>query len=143
MSILAILFLIKNKRIDYIKNYFIIFGGIFYVYIIIVSITSQNPLLSLESSLFYIRFFLFALCIRLFFDEDENILKYLLYVLGVGVLVLFISSLYNIFYNNFDNDKKARVSGLFGDELVLGSYLIRTFPLFLAIFFLDKIKFKN
>ena len=33
------------------------------------------------------------------------------------------SSLYDLFDNNFDNEKKARVSGLFGDELVLGSYL--------------------
>ena len=62
------------------------------------------------------------------------ILLNIFYVLGFGILILFISSLYDLFDNNFDNEK-ARVSGLFGDELVLGSYLIRTFPLFLAIFF--------
>ena len=32
---------------------------------------------------------------------------------------------------------------MFGDELVLGSYLIRTFPLFLAIFFLENVKLPN
>lgn len=143
MSILVIFFLIKNKRADYLKNYFIIFGVIFYIYIVIVSINSQNPLLSLESSLFYIRFILFALCIRIFLDDDNNIIKYFFYVLGIGVLILFISSLYDLFDNNFDNEKKARVSGLFRDELVLGSYLIRTFPLFLAIYFLENIKLPN
>ena len=74
MSILVIFF-IKNKKTDYLKNYFIIFSVIFYIYIVIVSINSQNLLLSLESSLFYIIYFICSLH-RIFLDDDDNIIKY-------------------------------------------------------------------
>lgn len=140
MSFLTLLFLFYKKKTVYLFNYFILFGVIFYLYILTVSLTSSNPALSLESSLFYIRFILFAFCIRIFLEHDEDILKYLFFIFTIVIITLFFSSIYDLFNTGYDFEKEARVSGLFRDELILGSYLIRIFPIFLAIYFLNKYK---
>ena len=66
VSILGLLFLyqsIKKKLIHYYLHPIIIILFLFNIYIIIRSLLSDFPLLSLESSLFYFRFTIFSLCI--------------------------------------------------------------------------------
>ena len=66
LSLLALygLFISLKKKNRYIyNNIFVRFFILFYVYILIRSLYSVDPLLSLESSLLYIRFIYFALAI--------------------------------------------------------------------------------
>ena len=66
VSILAIFFVYESltkKLWHYYKNPFVYLFIFFYLYIVIRSLTSSSPLLSLESSLFYCRYLFFALAI--------------------------------------------------------------------------------
>ena len=53
--------IVKEKKYSYFNNYFFIIFLLFYFYLVIRSLFSVSSLLSLESSLFYFRFGLFAI----------------------------------------------------------------------------------
>tara|TARA_B100000029_G_scaffold51701_3_gene46991 strand:+ start:353 stop:1603 length:1251 start_codon:yes stop_codon:yes gene_type:complete len=117
------------------KNYSIIFL-IWNLYIILISLSSDNIYLSLESSLFYFRFGIFALAVFNIIDNDEKILKYFFWSLFSALLLVSIDAWLQFFngknligytYNN------QRLNGLFGEEFVLGSFLSRLFPLFFGL----------
>ena len=82
LSLIGILFLIRFFSTSYdvnfinsIKKYFYIFC-IFYFLILISSLISSEILHSLESSLFYFRFGIFALAIPLIIQTNTKILNY-------------------------------------------------------------------
>lgn len=141
ISICAIIFLInsyKNKLIIYYKNSFFYFFFSFYIFINLSSLLSSNIFFSLKTSLPYIRFGIFALSMWYLLNNNEKLLKYLFYCFLLVILFLEIDgifqfiNLHNLFgYPMLQN----RVSSIFGNELVLGSFLSRNFPLFLALFF--------
>ena len=60
-GILFLYLVFKNKKYEYFQNLFSIIFFSWCFYLILISILSQNVLLSLESSLFYFRFGLFVL----------------------------------------------------------------------------------
>ena len=138
VSIVAIYFLvlllIRYSDIKYYfhSNFFKLFLAI-YSFMIISSLLSVNTLLSLESSLFYVRFPIFALAIWYFINTDENFIKKFSYFFVIIYSFILIDSFithltdYGIFRNQRIDD---RLSGLFGIELRLGSYLTRLFPIF-------------
>lgn len=139
ISILAVtsIFLIKNKK--YFFNFYFLFFIFFYFLIIISSTFSDNVFLSFESSLFYFRFGLFSIIFWYLIENNKEILKKLYFILLVSFVVLMVDTFYQylngfnllnmpIIYSN-------RLSSLFGDELILGSYLTRLFPLILALHF--------
>ena len=101
-------------------------------YLIIISIISINPILSLESSLFYIRFIIFPLAFWYLLDKNEQNIK-LISIIFVSAysLVMFDAFVQYFFNQNLIGLKYSgnRLSGIFGDELILGSYLSRFFPL--------------
>ena len=63
LGLFYILICIKEKDFKELTNTFSLLFFIFCIFLIVISFLSQNPLLSLESSLFYFRFGLFALSI--------------------------------------------------------------------------------
>jgi hypothetical protein len=139
IAIFAILYIFVD--IKYLKNYFIISALLFCILLIILSFFSSNIFLSFESSIFYFRFIFFAIGARIIFELNKNILKYFFFSLFLAFVVLFFFGLIEFITNfSFENNinVSARVSSLFGDELKLGSYLIRLFPLLLGLYFLMK-----
>ena len=137
--VVGIIFIIKcfytNNWSLFKKNYSIIFI-IWNIYLIINSLFAENIILSLESSLFYFRFGVFALAIFDTIDNDLNFLKYFFWSLfSALILVSFDAWLQffsgqNLIGNVYNNQ---RLSGLFGEEFVLGSFLSRLFPLFFGL----------
>ena len=147
VSFSAVFFLyysIKNKNYFYFNNKFLIFFIIFCIYCTLISIfVAEDILLSLKSSVFFFRIGIFSCFIWYLIDKDKIILNYFYYSLLICFLALVLDGYYQYF-----NGKNilgfelqgTRVSSLFGDELIMGSYLSRLFPLLFALFLIKKKK---
>ena len=74
-------------------------------------------------------------------DKDKNILKYFYYSLVICFSVLVLDGYFQFFVGSnilgFPYSG-GRISSLFGDELIMGSYLSRLFPLLFALFLIKK-----
>ena len=141
ITICAIIFLVnsyKNNLSTYYKNKFFIYFIIFYFYLNLSSLFSSNIFFSMQTSLTYLRFGIFALSTWYIIKNDKRFIKYYLYCFLIVFLSLEIDGIYqyinkeNLFGYKLLQD---RVSSFFGDELILGSFISRTFPLFLGLFF--------
>ena len=144
LVIIAILYLIlciKNNNWEDFKNYLPLFFFMWCGYLLIRSLFSNNILLSLESSLFFFRFGIFALAVSNILKKDINkkISKYFLYFLIATFSIVVIDALfqyifgYNFLFYEYKIKRFARLTGLFQDESILGSYLIRLLPILVAL----------
>jgi O-antigen ligase len=138
LSIWFLYFTLKNKIYYIYKNiYFYYFVG-FWIVCIFSSILSDNIYFSLKSSLFYIRIGIFSLLIAYLIDQNKIILDYFYFAFIITFTALIIDG-YIQFFSGFNIfslplGHNFRVSSFFGDELILGSYLSRLLPLFMALF---------
>jgi O-antigen ligase len=139
-SLFFLIYIVRFNKYFYFINKPLIFFFIFCAYSILVSLfISEDILLSLESSLFYFRVGVFACVIWFLIEKDKRILNYFYYSLILSFMALVIDGYYQYFfgYNMFGLPMfAARVSSFFGDELIMGSYLSRLFPLLFALFVL-------
>jgi len=141
-SLIFLFYVIKNKNLNYLNNKSFIIFCIFCIYCILVSfLKAEILLLSFESSLFYFRIGLFSCLIWYLIDHDKDILKYFYFTLLICFSVLVIDGYFQFFrgsnligYASHGD----RISSFFGDELILGSYLSRLFPLLFALFLVKK-----
>ena len=141
VSVSALFFLyyvIKNKSFYYFFNKPLIIFFIFCIYCILISLfMAENILLSFKSSLFYFRIGVFSCFIWYLIDKDKNILTYFYYALVLCFSALVVDGYFQFFTGvNLFGFKiiGIRISSFFGDELILGSYLSRLFPLLFALF---------
>ena len=145
VTLVSIIFLIIvfKERIFYVfDNIFFKLFILFYLYIVFNSLINNQNLDSLRISITYIRFGLFSLAVTYFLKQDLNLLKKIFHCLVFCFFILVIDGIFQYFYGqNFLGAKLVypgpRVSSLFGDELILGSYLSRLFPILfgLSLFF--------
>ena len=145
VSVSALFFLyyvFKNKNFYYFFNKPLIIFFIFCIYCILISIfVAEDVMLSLESSLFYFRIGVFSCFIWYLIDKDKSILTYFYYALILCFSTLVIDGFFQYFTgkNLLGLDiNNIRVSSFFGNELILGSYLSRLFPLLFALFLIKK-----
>ena len=143
-SLVFLVYLIRKKEFYYFNNKVLIIFFIFCIYCILVSIfIAKNTLLSFESSLFYFRIGVFACLIWYLIDQNKKILTYFYYALVVCFGVLIVDGYIQFFTGtNIIGLSKSgvRISSFFGDELIMGSYLSRLFPLLFALFVLKEKK---
>ena len=134
----------KNKNFYYLFNKPLVIFFIFCIYCVLLSIfVAEDMMLSFESSLFYFRIGVFSCFIWYLIDKDRNILNYFYYSLIICFLSLVIDGYFQYFTgkNLFGFELRGiRVSSFFGDELIMGSYLSRLFPLLFALFLVKKKK---
>ena len=137
-SIFFLFYVYKNKAFNYFIQTPLIIFFLFCIYFIFVSIfVASNILMSFESSLFYFRIGVFSCLIWYLIEQDKKILNYFYYVVVICFLALIIDSYVQFFTGtNIVGLPKsgARISSFFGDELIMGSYLSRLFPLLIALF---------
>lgn len=113
---------------------------IYYLILILSSILSINPIHSLKSSLLYFLYLFYMFSLIILILEND---KYQIFLLFAGLLTFFIISvdaIYEIFnkQNLLGNyAMEGRLSGLFGDRWVIGSYLVRLLPIIIGIFFIN------
>ena len=139
VSIVAIfsLFILRDKKFFY--NYFFIIFIIFWCLILISSFFAEDKILSLKNSIFYFRFLLFSLFIWWFLENNYKALKKIYCVLLFCFLAIIFDSFFQyINGSNFFNMElvvQNRVSSFFGDELKMGGFLMRLFPVLVALTF--------
>ena len=145
VSISALFFLFhvfKYKKFYFFNNKPLIIFFSFCIYCILLSVfIAEDKMLSFESSLFYFRIGVFSCFIWYLIDRDKNILTFFYYtlVLCFSALVIdgYIQYLTGTNLVGFKISSN-RVSSFFGDELIMGSYLSRLFPLLFALFLIKK-----
>ncbi len=120
----------------YYNNFFFKIILFFWFYILIRSLISIDFILSLESSLFYIRFSLLALIVWFLIDNNQKFIKYFFLIACLSYSLALIDGYYQYFFdiNLFGIFSPGlRMSLVMNDNLLMGSYLARLFPLILAI----------
>lgn len=146
-SIIFLFIVFKYKLWEYFDNKYFKFFLFLNIYLIISSLVSSDPLTSLKSSIFYFRFIFFALATWFVLKNSTNrFQKNYTFTIVIFLLIICLDGFaqYLIGYNFFGFEKYDlfRVSGVFQDELVLGSYLSRLF-IFIYCLFLFFLKFKE
>ena len=144
VSIISILFFFlvsKERRV--LKYFELIFSKIFFIFFFVIllsSILGKDPFFSLKNSFFYFRFFLFSLYFCFILEINRDIIKKIFFSFVIIFTILVLDSLFQYFNNfnilGFPIPPGNRVSSLFGDELILGSYLSRLLPIFICLFLL-------
>ena len=141
-ALFFLFYILKNKKFYFFNNKPSIIFFIFCIYCILLSIfVAEDVILSFESSLFYFRIGVFSCLIWYLIDQNKNILTFFYYALILCFIVLAIDGYIQYFKGiNLSGLKMSymRVSSFFGDELIMGSYLSRLFPLLFALFLIKK-----
>jgi O-antigen ligase len=146
VSISALFFLFyvfKNKKFYFFYNKPLIIFFIFCIYCILLSLfVAGDMMLSFESSLFYYRIGVFSCFIWYLIDKDKSILTHFYHALVLCFSALVIDGYFQYFTGISLSGIKTsgRVASFFGDELIMGSYLSRLFPLLFALFLIKKKK---
>ena len=136
-GIIFIINLIKNSLYRYLFTKLSFLFFLLWVTFILSSLLSDNILNSLETSFFYIRFYIFALSTWFLLDKKPRLLLYLFYTFLFSFIILVFDGYLQFFTkkNLFGWDIVGnRISSFFEKKLVLGSYLARLFPVFFAIY---------
>ena len=137
-SIFFIYFMFKKKLfLNILENRLIFFLALFYIYIVFNSFFSDNIFISLKSSIPFFRLIFFALLLSYIFQNKEYKF-FTLYIFIILYSLLFADVIFQVLYGfnilgyqlNIN-----RVSGIFGDELILGSFVSRTYGIFIFLLF--------
>lgn len=140
LSIICLLFLAtmsKEKINRYFKNIFFYIFLSFNIFLISISLFSEDILFSLRSSLFYFRFFLFSFAVWYLLDQNKQLIKYFFYVLLIAYTYSLIDGYSQYFLGSTLSG--IEISGLrltlpFNDKLILGGYIARLFPLLVGLY---------
>ncbi len=139
VSIFFLLICFIRKDLKYFNNLYFYLFIFFYIYICLTSLFSSNPLYSFINSFLYIRFIIFPIGLFYLIMNHKNVLLFVFISAGLSLILALLSGYFQYFFGfNFGdyNYHGKRLTGIFGKEQKLGSYLVRVFPLFLALLFL-------
>jgi O-antigen ligase len=143
-SLVFLVYVFKDRLFFYFTKKPLIIFFIFCAYCILVSIfVAKDMMLSFESSLFYFRIGVFSCLIWYVLEQDKKILTYFYYALVISFLALIVDGYIQFLTGtNILGLPKAgaRISSFFGDQLIMGSYLSRLFPLLFALFIVKEKK---
>ena len=123
----------KNVGTKYYSDKFFIIFFLFCAYLILSSLLSENVFNSLRNTAFYFRFGIIIMII-LYLLEYYKKFKYLFFI---SVSITLFAIIFYTFLQLFGIDNISniyRISGLFGEESVQGSFLLRITPIFLIFY---------
>ena len=151
LSIIGLYFLIisiKDKLFYYFKDKFILILALFYIFLLISGLLSDDPfnsLINFNGPIFYFRYIFFILAVKYLLVKNIKILKPFTYILVSTVVFTVIDGFiqYLTGSNIFGFPPTGnRITGMFKDEEILGHFLAHITPVALAliIYFL---KLKN
>ena len=148
VSLIFLFTLNKHDQLSALKSNFFRFFIIFYIYLILTSVLSDNLYDSIKPSLTYLRFGLFSLAVLFILKNKKNFVKNFYLMMCVTLVILLFDGYFqfitgkNIFGFR-DHLRPDRLSGLFFEELILGSYLGKILPIFCTFYILNKKYFKE
>ena len=139
LSIIFLYKILKNRNFNFFRTNFFLVFFFFYIIILISVFFSNYSEEIIFKNFFYFRYILFTFAIVYLLKENNNLYLVVYKVLCVVFLVLSIDGLIQFFFdhNILGNPKirPDRLTGLFGDKMILGSYLSRILPLIIGLFF--------
>jgi len=148
VSLIFLFTLNKHGQLSALKSNFFRLFIIFYIYLILTSVLSNNLYESIKPSLTYLRFGLFSLAVLFILKNKKNFVKNFYLMMCVTLVILLFDGYFqfitgkNIFGFR-DHLRPDRLSGLFFEELILGSYLGKILPIFCTFYILNKKYFKK
>ncbi len=129
---------IQKKNFYYFDNIFFKFFLVFWIILNFSALFSDNILNSLKYSFAYIRYGIFMLSINYFINKNEKLIKYFYKYLIFTFIIILIDSYFQFLFNfnllGFEKPNNYIISGLFNDEWILGTYLMRLSPLLVALY---------
>jgi len=147
VSILFLVFYLKFSYKNIFTNYLFLFLIIFYFYFNANSLLADYPLISLETSVPYIRFIIFPFALFFLMSSIKDLKKTIFLSFFIAYLFLLIDSIFQLTYGynilGLKLSATDRVSSFFGSKLVMGSFVARCLPIVLAISFIEKLKYKK
>lgn len=143
-SIFFIIYLFVKSKFVFLNNKFFIF----FIYIWIVTLISSFlsfDITSIKSSISYLRFGLFAMLLLYLSKHDKNFLIDYEKVIFYSIIILFIDASFQYFvgFNLIGYEKDSRISSFFGEEKIMGSYIIKILPIFFTLYFAHNKKIFN
>ena len=146
-SIFFLIYCIKNSQYKYFNNKFFKLFLIFWTYIVITSFFSEKILVSLKSTFPYIRFGIFVALISFLINEKKNYLEKFSILFIIFFCILLVDSYFQFIFGfntfGFVSEVDNRLTSFFGDEMVVGSFLARLFPLLLFCILIDSKKYNQ
>ena len=142
LSCLLFCYYFNFSQLKIFENKLILILCLLWIASMISSIYSDDFFYSIKSSLFYFRVIIFSLVVYIILKLKEKKLSKFFNILFFIFLVLFIDSIfqrlfgYNLIGLPLSNN--IRVSSFFGNELILGSYLVKIYPILIALVYLIK-----
>ena len=133
------------------KNYIFFFKldnfskilALFFIYILITSFFAENEFYSLKKAFFYLKFFFFFIALKICIEKQVVFFDiFLKFILPIFLLVLLDGLFQSVFQFNLIGmiNNTSRISGFFGDEWILGSFVFHIAPVaLLSIFFYKNI----
>ena len=156
LSLVSIIFLITSiyKRLwKYYLNPIFMCFLLFWMFITLVSLNSENIILSLKPSITYIRFGVFCTAVIYLINNNKNFLNFFFKTLIASLVLVILYAMTQISYGEslITHPKSLQhirpywfinvPTGFFGDEKILGSYLSKLYPLFIVgIIYLNNLK---
>jgi O-antigen ligase len=143
-SLLFLIYVFRQKLFFYFNKKPLIIFYVFCIYcILLTTFVAKDILLSFQSSLFYFRIGVFSCLVWYLLEQEKKILNYFYYAIVISFLALIVDG-YIQFYTGTNilglPKSETRISSFFGDELIIGSYLSRLFPLLFALFIVKEKK---
>ena len=141
MNLISVIFLYKNfgrKKINFFKEKFLIYFILFYFIIILSIILSDYFNQIILKNIFYFRYIIFIYAVvDLLNLKNKLLLKFYKFLL-ITILITSVDGCIQFFLDQnllgYEKIRYDRVSGFFGDDLILGSYLSRLLPLLFGLF---------
>lgn len=138
LGIFFIYICFKKKKFQYyFCNKVVVLVVLFCFLLILSSFFSNYSLYSFSTSLFYLRHLIFALAIFYILKNFKSAINYFNITLYLCLLIGSIDCFVQFFAKKniigLESHNDYRLGSFFGDELIIGSYLSRLFPFFIAI----------
>jgi O-antigen ligase len=145
---LTFLFIIfKEKKFFILNNKYFKFLMILWIYFSVRSLFADDIFLSFKSSFFYLRFIFLIWAISFFLERNKNLFdifsKFFLAVICFIILDAILQYITGTNILGYKIQNPDKLNGLFNDEAILGSYLVRFTPLIFAVlyFYFDTKKY--
>ena len=126
--------IIKSNKKSTIIVFFLILTNIFF---------SSDQILTSKALLGFVRYVLLSIILYLFFKLNHNSFKYFCLSVLASIIVLIISLNIEILYYILNDIRFDRISGIFFDEKVAGSYISKLFIFVLIYLYIYKKKIFN
>ena len=135
-NIFFLIKVIQEKKFYYFDNIFFKFFLVFWIILNFSALFSDNILYSLKYSISYIRYGIFILSINYFINEKliNSFYQYIIFIFIILLIDSYFQFLFNFNLLGFEKPNNYIISGLFNDEWILGTYLMRLSPLLVALY---------